>query len=81
MGLTSSDSNERRVVDALFFAQEEGTDVYNCTSCTPCAQPDRKPASPQTRYAQFADTLTDWSTEMPEPVTGSALSSVRIKYI
>lgn len=28
---------------------------------------------------QFVDTLTDWSTEMPEPVIGPALSSVRIK--
>lgn len=37
-----------------------------CTTAplkSPCAQPDRKPASPETRYAQFADTLTDWSRD------------------
>lgn len=32
VGLTRGDSNERRVVDTLFFAKEGGTDVHNCTS-------------------------------------------------
>lgn len=64
----------------LFFTQEGGTDVYDCTPCNPSARPDRKPASPQTRYAQFADTLADLSTEMPELVIGPALSSVRMKH-
>lgn len=54
--------------------------MYDCTSCNPWARPDRKPARPQTRYAQFADTLADLSTAMPEPVIGPVLSFVRMKH-
>lgn len=54
--------------------------MYDCTSCNPWARPDRKPARPQTRYAQLADTLADVSTAMPEPVMGPVLSSVRMKH-
>lgn len=80
VGLTGATPMKGELLMLCFFAQRGGTDVYDCTSCNPWARPDRKPARPQTRYAQLADTLADLSTVMPEPVMGPVLSSVRMKH-